>query len=264
MGGIEFENFYNRDKQKYILDKNYDFLEWYLKKKKQGFTPIINIKEMQNFIYKLVAFYEFKYPNKMLERMEGIGDNLNDSYDVTIKISRMLGIEQFKYRLFFNENQFLDCNYSYFIVLRKPENDSYVEKQCHIRVSNSGEVEKVDLEALKEEKFLDDLDDISHVQELFDRFEGVKTDVDYSELTKCILIHNYNVSLRNRVLKLVPLAMIYSDTTNPNYGYIRAKSFIRTFNKEYKLNMDLQELDEIMSIDYKDSEKVRKLLREKN
>ena len=33
MVGIEFENFYALDKQKYVLEKNYDFLEWYLKKR---------------------------------------------------------------------------------------------------------------------------------------------------------------------------------------------------------------------------------------
>lgn len=264
MLGIEFNNFYVLDRKKYILEKNYDFLEWYSKMNKQDFTPIIDIKEMQRLINKIVAFYEFKYPNRMLENMESIENGFNDEQVLAIEISKMLDMEQLKYRLSFNENEFLECNYSYFMVLRKPKNDSYVRERAYIRVYANGEVEKIDLESLKEENFLNDIEGIIRIEDLYGRFESIETDIDYSELTRCMQIHKYNVSLRDRILKLVPLAMIYSETTNPNYGYIRAKSFIRTFNKEYNLNMDLQELDEIMAIDYKDSEKVRKLLRRKN
>ena len=53
--------------------------------------------------------------------------------------------------------------------------------------------------------------------------------------------------------------MIYSKSTLPEYGYIRAKRFIRMINKEYDLNLTTDRIDQIMGIDYSDTKKVKEL-----
>ena len=52
--------------------------------------------------------------------------------------------------------------------------------------------------------------------------------------------------------------MIYSKKM-PEQGYIRAKRFIRMINKELDFNLSTDKIDEIMNIDYSDTEKVKQL-----
>ena len=59
--------------------------------------------------------------------------------------------------------------------------------------------------------------------------------------------HKAQTTIRNKVLQLVPLQIIYSD---PIYGYYRAKSFVRMFNREYNLDLNLNEVEGILRKDY--------------
>lgn len=124
-----------------------------------------------------------------------------------------------------------------------------------IRIDDKSYIDPYDLEDLKENKFLENIKCIKKASDLLGRFIESTAEADYSELTNVVLTHKANIKLRNMVLKLIPLYMIYSKNTLPEYGYIRAKSFIRMFNKEYDLNMDTEEIDEIMSRDYSNIEK---------
>ena len=57
------------------------------------------------------------------------------------------------------------------------------------------------------------------------------------------------------------LKMLYSSL--PEHGYIRAKRFMRMFNKEYDLDLNMEKLDSIMSIDYKDTNYVKQKIKER-
>lgn len=48
------------------------------------------------------------------------------------------------------------------------------------------------------------------------------------------------------VLQTIPLSLIYSPNTLPEYGYVRAKSFVRMISKEYGIDIDLDEANEII------------------
>jgi len=257
MTGLEYENFCKADDRRYILKENNEFMDWYLNMKKQGFSSIIDINQMQNLINNIVMFYEFKYPSEMF-------DSLRYSTDVeenqnTIKIAGMLSFDQLKFRLYHDYIQFLDCNYWNYVSLKRPRKNLWDLTSMSIRIYPDGKIEPVDLDGLKENKFLDDISGINSIENLYGKFESIDTNVDYSELTRCIRTHKFNVTLRNKILSLVPFALLYSSNTLPQNGYIRAKSFIRTFNREYNLNMDLDELDEIMSRDYTGKQKVKSL-----
>lgn len=261
MTGLEFDNFDALNKRKYILEENQEFLQWYSKMSKQGFSSIININQMQDLINKITMFYEFKYPNQMFDSLR-YKINL-EAVEIAKDVSDMLGIEQLKFRLYHDYVQFLECNYGCFLVLKQPINKIWELEMTSVSIAADGSILESDLQRLNEHNFLNDISGISRVEDLFGRFESIDTDVDYSELKRCVAVHKYNVSLKNKILSLIPLAMLYSENTLPDYGYIRAKSFIRTFNKEYNLKMNLEELDKIMSIDYSNSEEVKKLIKKK-
>lgn len=258
MTGLEYENFCKADDRRYILEENDEFMKWYSEMAlNQGFVSIVGIKQQQDLINQIVMFYEFKYPSEMFDSFRyatKVEENRN-----TRKIADMLGIEQLKFRLYHDYVQFLDCNYWHHITLKRSRKKIYDITDMSIRIYPNGQVEPVDLERLKEYKFLDDTTSISRIEDLYGRFESIDTDVDYSELTRCIHVHKYNVTLRNKILSLIPFALVYSSNTLPEKGYIRAKSFIRTFNKEYNLDMSLDELDEIMNRDYSGKQKTKSL-----
>ena len=251
---LEYENFHKADDERYVLNKNNEFVHYeYMKKCSCDFNPIINRDEMQDLINKIVMFYEFKYPNYMLSTLQRSFDE--DEIKNALEIAKMLDLNELKSRLHHDYVQFLECSYGAFLRLKRPRKYLWELTETDIRVDSDGKIEPYDLENLKEYQFLDDITGITRIEDLYGRFSSIDTDVDYSELTRWIEMHKFYLTIRNKVLKVIPFALIYSKSTLPEYGYIRAKSFIRTFNKEFGLNMNLDELDEIMNRDYSGKQK---------
>ena len=254
MTGLELENFYKADNEIYILNKNNYFTHYErIMCREKGMNPIINREQMQDLINKIVMFYEFKYPNHMLNSLEHRFDE--EEIEKTIEISKMLDFEQLKFRLYHDYIQFLECSYEAHIRLKRPTKHLWELTDTDIRVDSDGIIEPYDLEGLKEYQFLDSIIGITRIEDLYGRFASIDTNVDYSELTRWIERHKFNLTIRNKVLNVIPYALLYSKTTMPNYGYIRAKSYIRTFNREYNLRMTMDELDEIIARDYSGKQK---------
>lgn len=65
-------------------------------------------------------------------------------------------------------------------------------------------------------------------------------------MEKCIYDHNCDIELRERLLQLVALKLLYSKNTIPERGYERAKRFINEFNKKLGLTLSMKEIDEII------------------
>lgn len=210
---------------------------------------------MQNLIYEIRMLYEFKYPDAVFSSLQ-YEDNIV-AREKAIFISSMLGFDQLKFRMHHDYVQFLECNYVCLVNLKRPKEYCSDLCQFHVGIYDNGEIKKTDLEGLMEFKFIDNVDGISRAEELYGRFESIDTAVDYSELTNCVLTHKYYVSLRNKILRLIPLAILYSENTLPEYGYVRALNYIEQFNKEFNLDIDTNELDKIMSVDYSKTGKVK-------
>ena len=94
----------------------------------------------------------------------------------------------------------------------------------------------MDIEKLKENNWLKNIEGIETASDLLGRLIENPIDIDYSKLDEMLKERKANLQLRNMILELIPLKILYSSL--PQYGYPRAKSFIRMFNKEYNLDMD--------------------------
>lgn len=95
------------------------------------------------------------------------------------------------------------------------------------------------------------------LDELLNLFkEKYSEEFSFTELEKCVYDHNCDVELRNKVLQLVVLKLLYSRRTIPERGYERAKRFINEFNKKMNLNISTEEIDNVISKDYTNTEKV--------
>lgn len=249
MTGLEIDNFYKLDDKRYILEENKEFLKWYRDMLKNEFHPILDLKQMQKLINSIVLFFEFKYPDSMLcDTMYSV--SLGNEFMKCRDISEKLGMEQLKYRLKRDYVQFLDCSYRNYLFLHKFRNDLCELSIVDIEVHSDGSLKKNNLQELNDNKFLSDIKGIETIEDLLLRFQEEEANVDYSELKRVVLFHRNSVALRNKILQLIPFALVYSSNTLPKMGYKRAKSFMRMFHQEYGIDFDYDELDEIMNRDY--------------
>ena len=105
------------------------------------------------------------------------------------------------------------------------------------------------------DEYLEDEEDISLDQLLPIFKEKYSDELDYTELKDSVYNHNCDMELRNRLLQLVALKLLYSKNTIPERGYERAKRFINEFNKKIGLTLSTEEIDEIMHRDYNNGER---------
>ena len=157
MTGLEWENFEKLDRKEYIVDKNNEFLKYYYDKITKGYSPILNLGEIQELIDNITKFYEFKYPENLLNAMryERISDK--EEFQKCIKIGKKLDINQLKYRLSHDQLNFIECNYGHHITLERNKKKLFEFSLCYLRIDSNGIIEKHDLERLQEEKFIDDI-----------------------------------------------------------------------------------------------------------
>ena len=96
--------------KEYDLAKNEKIKAWLELKEKKGYIPDITTEELQNLIDKIVLWYEWKYPDFMLD------DSYlacNNPYNPDIKeqveaLSAQMTLEQLLNRLTYNQYYFLE------------------------------------------------------------------------------------------------------------------------------------------------------------
>ena len=246
----ETENFYKQDAHKYILKENKVILDFIQQRKREGINLILNIEQIEEMMNDIVQFFEFKYPDSFISDLIYKRENSEKETKICQQLAKSLDIKQLKYRLYHDYVQFLECSYGNHIFITKEKENLWDLTSVSIRINDIGEINPYDLKDLKENKFLHNIDGIQKASDLLGRFIESPITVDYSELSKIIAKHKADIQLRNMILELIPLKLIYSKYTLPEYGYIRAKSFVRMFNKEYNLNISMKEADKIMHQDY--------------
>lgn len=260
MTGLEWENFEKYDNKEYIVEQNTEFIKYYEEKLKEGYYPALDLNEIQNLIDKLAMFFEFKYPEEMFNASMYLDGTKKEVFHKCSKIAKKLDIEQLKYRLTYAEVRFLECEYPTYLTLKKPR-EFFGNDYSTIRVESDGRIDPFELENLKSDVFLENIDGITRVEDLLGRYFGQETNIDYSELERAITNHKNSVAIRNKVLEMTMQKMLYSSL--PEHGYIRAKRFMKMFNKEYNSGLNMKKLDDIMSIDYKDTNNVKQKIKER-
>lgn len=251
MTGIEYQIFENSDERKYILKENKEFLKIYDKIISDGVYIPLTLNQMQEMMNQIIVFFEFKYPKQMFE------DSTMRNYNYELMARRLgkvkdlaekLDINQLKYRLHHDMVQFLKCSYGTHCRIEKDVSNLSELSFCMFRIQFNGTINPYDKDDLQH--FVK-MKDICDVEQLYGMLESNVSNIDYSDLTEIIKRHKAKTTLRNQVLQLIPLQMIYRD---PIYGYYRAKSYIRMFNKKYNLELNLDEAEEILQRDYSETQ----------
>lgn len=260
MTGLEWENFEKYDNKEYIVEQNTEFIKYYEAKLKEGYYPALDLNEIQNLIDKLAMFFEFKYPEEMFNASMYPDGTKKEVFHKCSKIAKKLDIEQLKYRLTHKELYFLDCEYPIYFTLKRPK-ELFKSDNSMVRIESDGKIDPLELESLKFDGFIENIDGITRVEDLLVRYFSQETNIDYSELERAITNHKNSVAIRNKVLEMTMQKMLYSSL--PEHGYVRAKRFMKMFNKEYNSGLNMKKLDDIMSIDYKDTNNVKQKIKKR-
>lgn len=260
----EAENFYAQDEEKYIVSKNKDLLNFFKSSMGEDYYQFVDLNDLQKFIDSIAYWYEMKYP----EREICLRDNQESS---RTSLANLMTMEQLLLRLGMRQFDLMKCYYrsnkgvmgsrSVYgeggsiigsdIVISIPINRKFIKDSFDFRFFfvdlniNDGMIKtNYDLEKyISDEKIsLDDL------LEIFKN--KYSSELDYSNLEECQLIHNRDLELRNKMFELVALKLLYSKDSIPERGYKRAKIFIDEFNNDLGLNLTTDELNEIVSRNY--------------
>lgn len=285
MTSIQAKEFYEQDEKKYDIKRNKELLIWLSNIIKKGYHSFVDIDELQKLIDNITYWYEIKYPEREMEYYEGIK---SFEYKDIEPLSKAMNLRQLMYRLPNNQKFLMECDYrsvvegiksvydnnnqviaeeteiSIKIIEKNKIFESYNKPHWFLIHANAKSGQVTYSFNLKEYVNINEIS----LEELLKIFKEKYSDIlDYSELESCILDHNYDIELRNKVLQLVALNLLYSNRTIPERGYLRALKFIDEFNKEMNLELITDEIDEIIDRDYANEtewEPVKRIFVDKN
>ncbi len=263
----EAQNFYEQDEKKYQVNSNDDFVYWLKSKIIRGYSNFIEIDGLQELIDNIVNWYEIKYPERELEALDGIR---NIRFKDIKKLSDEMDTEQLLFRLPGKQVSLLDCGYrargwgqrsvykdgkeigckfSIFMQIKKKNVENEWEAPDFLLIADhmTGEVTS----CLELEDYINIEENMNLEEILSSLSQNCSDKLDFIELKECIYNHNCDIELRNKILQLVALKLLYSKNTIPERGYERAKRFINEFNEYFGISLSTSEIDEIINRNYK-------------
>jgi len=261
----QLNNFYINDKKEYIISKNKNFLKWLNNEINNGYEAYVNTSDIQNLIDIIANWYEIKYPDRYLKEN---------------KLSKVMIYDELIKRLPDKSAFLMKCSYrgNHHKIRKIYDNngnnvDSVIDvnfmvetKYTNYLVSfdtNTGLIDSFDMEYVKEIINIDPLTNVVSIELFKDYLD--KNNIECIELDK--IINNYKVDslLRKKILELVALKLLYSNTSKPNNSYRRALLFISEFNSYIPtLNLSSDKIDIIMYSEFKDLKDMVKIMRKSN
>ena len=244
-------SFRESDKKLYNLATNAEFLNGLEVAIQEGYDSLISIPELQKMIDKITYWYEFKYPEK------------EDSSKDILKMSRVMSKKQLLDVLTDKEIALLKSNYrssdfgfksvyengrkvgmkEYLSIRVKcRENDPRYQKHAYFKIivdPSTGIVEK-DRDLTE---YIGPYDVIT-IDEVLNLLEPYNEMLDLSILERCVFNHVCDLNLRDKILELISLSLIYSINTTVKKGHERARKFIYEFNKYFGLNLSCSSINE--------------------
>ena len=283
----ESNNFYKQDKKEYILTnkkiinnwlkdiieiesidlKNIKYPENYGYVLKETIKNIIesikDIKNLQSLIDFIANWYEIKYPDYYFE------------YSNNKQIRKNMNIHELINKLNRYQKDVIICGYraggwsstpnivnnkkisesSIFFCIEVITNIGGLNKNYFITINSDYKSGLVDLTGIEGKELINIIED-KYIMRGY-----INLDDLYNELMKCdnvecnslkatILDRNMMLKIRKHILELVSLKLLYSKNTIPEYGYERAKTFIKEFNNSLNTNLNTNKIDEIMNTNY--------------
>lgn len=250
----EENEFYIQNKKEYEVHKNKKLLKWLKSCAKSGCHTFESIEELQFIIDYVTNWYEIKYPNIELQ---------NEHLSSSSILSKKMTYEELNYRLSTPFQWIMDCS-NYRSAIPTFNEKSELQSKAIITVRDKETVFRCyNIDFNRYTGKIIDCDDgiLSYtipkninIEILLTLLKNDKIEkIDYSDLERAILLHDLDMELRKKLIRLIALKILYSKNSYPKIGYIRAKLFLGEFNKAIPmLDMDTQFLDELFKPYFKD------------
>ena len=256
--------FYKQDKKEYELSNNSDFIRWFRSLiQANHYESIVNIDDIKSLIDFIYSWYFIKYPEREFDFNEGIR---NLYFKDVNSIGNDLSFKQLLFRLPFRQ---LCLMTGFYRPIRAFSDKTYIKRKkaglnidVFIKVSkiNNGNLSnrsysfiinaKEDGTVVKSEDLeeLIKFDSDVNLDDLFSIFSSRYVDeLDFSDLVHVVYNHSCDIEVRNRVIYLAALKLLFSRNTNPQRGYIRAKKLISEANEALNTNISMDIIDTYMS-----------------
>ena len=258
MKDYEKKNFYQEDEHKYILKNNKEFNSLLSMLEKKGYKHP-EIEKIQKYIETTRLWYEFKYPELEFEIDEGYR-----SKDAGIKkLSKNMTTEQLLVRV---DNEVAYLLHGFYksrgwgLCKRKDsEGNIYTSYEMFMTIKpktkySFGTLYNIDHKdgSIIDSPFLFNKNKYSGktIDQIVEELDESKSNLDYSELSSSVFTHNCDLYIREEIIKLAALRIMYSENTNPIRGYIRANRYIKESNRDLGTNVSLNEINNIITKDY--------------
>lgn len=266
----EYQNFCLQDEKKYEVNTNIELLRWLDEKTDEGYSAFLKIEKLQELIDFIALWYEIKFPNenwnfvrddkvselnpssrnKLVSAMDcdQLMARLSDSLKSLIRGEYRGPIWSRTMHILSDDSITTEVKISCRVLNKAREEYRHKILDVHLSLDNmTGIIDSYPLGELRIP-----CKEVTTIDELLVYLEAnQREDLEYSDIKKCVYNHMVDLELRNKVLNLVPLRLLYSKSTVPSMGYCRALQMIQDFNQYFKgLDLNSQEIDEIMSRDY--------------
>ena len=259
----EAERFYKEDLKKYNIKKNKEFLVWL---NSMNYAPVINVDEMQELIDYIANWYEIKYSEKELTpgvKYRYVQDNGSLSKEMTIdKLLYRLPNSQLSFMLAgYRASSWvtLDDDNVYAVprIIKVGEEDVFPINEIPVYVNHL--TGNINIQGEIQDYYHGDPDvDIPGLIKYFK--ENYPDKYNFKLLEDCEYRHECDIKLRNELLQITALKLLYSKNTNPEKGHRRAVNLIDEFNDKFNLNLSTREIDSIMNQNYKNNADTKKKL----
>lgn len=254
----EEKNFYQEDEKKYILKKNKEFKSLLTMLEHKGYNHP-NLEKLQDYIETVRTWYEFKYPE-----LEFKIDEKLENKDIGVKsISKHMSTEQLLARVDYGVAYLLRGYYKSrgwgLCMIYEDDGSRHSEHEMFMSIKpgtkyglgNIIHVRHKDGTIIDLGHFRKNSEYIGKtIDELVEKYEEENRTCDLSELKSSIFTHNSDLCIREELIKLAALRLLYSDTTNPVRGYIRANRYITESNRDLGTNVSKHDINEIITRDY--------------
>ena len=226
----------------------------------------MDLNELQSLINNIALWYEIKYPNYTLELENS---RRNHNFKEVEEIYKYLTFSQFLIRLSLKQSMLMQGRYQSrmgngilpiyqngrkireenVVILELTEYENYEKVYVLANADTGGIYHSASLTKYLGEMHTN-IDGLTYLLET-----EYKKDVDASDLKKCLFNHKCDIKLRNKIIELAALKLLYSKNTTPKLGFIRANRLIEEMNDELDLQISNKKIGEIMKKDYEKKSK---------
>lgn len=224
--------------ENFIVQKYFEMFNKYEEIKKYNIMTLPSFNSIVELKKFLVIFMNFKYPDRFLDWAKNpLIKKTKEFYKIKNNLNA-LDINQLKFRLEDDVLNFMEFVHVNTISIKNDSTDDSFD----ISLDADGNISIESINVLKEHNIINNTKKVETIEELhLDLEETLNSEYTSDDLKQMMYINNKKKELMEKIFELAALELLHNNNSMEN-GYFRAISLLRIVNKEYKLNIKLDDI----------------------